>query len=253
MDFLTLYMYTIVAILGICVGSFLNVVISRMPKGESVVFGSSHCPHCKKNLKWYELVPIFSYLFLRGKCSKCKSRISLQYPLIEAINGILWVIIFFKFFLSYETLLAWALVSALLALSVIDAKTREIPFKISVFIAVVALIRLFLNINDWQNLLLGAVSVSSFMLILLLLSGGRAIGGGDVKLMFGAGLYLGLMPTVLSFFIACIIASIIHIIKMIFFKANRDLALGPYLAVGIFVSLLWGQDIINFYMSTLLN
>ncbi len=252
MDFFTLYLYTIIWLLGICVGSFLNVVIYRIPKGESVVGGRSYCPSCKKKLKWYELFPIFSYVFLKGKCKDCKSQISLWYPLTEAINGFMWVLIFLNFGMTYTTVLGWLFASALLSLSIIDAKTREIPFSINIFIGIVGIINLALNFTNWHDYLLGAVSVSAFLLLLLLLSGGRAIGGGDVKLMFFAGLFLGLIPTVLAFFIACIVASIIHLIKMKFFGAKRDLALGPYLSIGLIISFLYGSQIVDFYLSMLL-
>ncbi len=245
-------MYILVWLLGICIGSFLNVVIYRMPKGESVVVGHSYCPKCKKRLKWYELFPIFSYIFLRGKCKDCKNQISLWYPLTEAINGFLFILIFMNFGLSYYTLLSWLFASALLALSIIDAKTREIPFNINIFIGILGIINLALDFAHLQDYLLGAVVVSGFLLLLLLISGGRAIGGGDVKLMFFAGIFLGLLPTVFSFFIACIIASIIHLIRMKFFGAKRDLALGPYLSIGLIISLLYGQIIIDFYFSMLL-
>ncbi len=253
MDFITIYFYFVVFLFGICVGSFLNVLIYRIPKGEDFVVTPSHCMNCGKRLKFYELVPIFSYIFLRGKCSKCKSRVSVQYPLIEGINGLLWVLIYYNFGFSLEALFVSLLTSALLALSIIDEKTKEIPPVFTIFIGILSAVRLFFNLSNWLNLLLGAVCVSLFLLILLLISNGRAIGGGDVKLMAGCGLFLGLESTVLAFFIGCIIGSIVHLIRMRFFGKDRELALGPYLSIGVFLCAIWGESIVNWYLHSLLG
>ncbi len=248
----TFFLYLIVFIFGSCIGSFLNVCIYRIPKGEGVVVGSSHCMQCGKNIKWYELFPILSYVFLRGRCSGCKTRLSPQYPLIEAINGILYLVIFYQFGFSFQTLTAFFLTSALLALSVIDARTKEIPIQFTVFIGILAVINLALNLDNWLNYLLGFAVITGALVLLVFLSGGRAIGGGDVKLMAGCGLYLGIESTLFAFFLGCIIGSIIHVLRMKFSNASRELAMGPYLAIGVFIALLWGEDIINWYFSTLL-
>ncbi len=244
----TFYIYSIVGILGLCIGSFLNVCIYRIPKGEGVVVGSSHCMSCGKNLKWYELIPIFSYILLRGRCSKCNTRISLQYPLIEAVNGVLYMIIFCHFGFTLNTLTAMFLTSALLALSIIDARTKEIPLLFTIFIGVLGVINLILNYENWLNYLLGFIVITAFLMLIVIVSGGSALGGGDVKLMAGCGLYLGLPLVLFAFFFACIIGSVIHIVRMRFFGASRELAMGPYLFVAVFVALLWGNDIINWYL-----
>ncbi len=247
----TLTVYIIVFLFGICFGSFLNVCIYRIPKRESVVVGSSHCMSCNKKLRWYELVPIFSYVFLQGKCSKCKTRISPQYPLIEAVNGILYVLVFYTFGFNYNTIIACFLTSALLALSIIDARTKEIPPQFTIFIGVLAIINLVLNNGNWQDYLLGFGVITALLMLLLFLSGGSAIGGGDVKLMAGCGLYLGLANTLFAFFFACIVGSVIHIIRMRFFGAKRELAMGPYLSIGVFCAMLWGESILTWYFNIL--
>ncbi len=250
-EYIMYAMLALVALLGITIGSFLNVLIIRIPLGEGFVKGRSHCMNCNKDLKWYELIPLFSWLFLRGKCSVCKSKISAQYPLIEAANGLLWAVVFYTFGLTIDALLGCLLVSTLLVLSVIDARTREIPPQTTIFIGVLGLIKLLTNLSDWQNHILGFAVISGILLLLLFLSNGTAIGGGDVKLMAGVGLFLGLAPTVFAFFLGCIIGSVIHLIKMAVVKARRDLAMGPYLAVGTFISLIWGDGIIEWYFNLL--
>jgi leader peptidase (prepilin peptidase)/N-methyltransferase len=143
MDLTMLPIYIFVFLLGICVGSFCNVCILRIPAGESIVTTPSHCMHCGKRLRWYELIPLFSWLALRGRCSGCHSPISVQYPLIEAANGALWLLVYHRFGLTPDTLLGCLFASVLLVASVIDARTRELPPGTTIAVAVLGLLRCF--------------------------------------------------------------------------------------------------------------
>ena len=127
---------------GICVGSFLNVVVFRVPQGESIVKGPSHCMSCGHRLAWYELIPVLSFVLQGGKCRKCGARLSPQYPLVEAANGFAWMAIYLMKGLSWDTLLGFGLVSALIALSLIDARTQEIPASLNIFIACLGVLRI---------------------------------------------------------------------------------------------------------------
>lgn len=247
MDMATVIVYGVVFLFGIVVGSFLNVCILRIPAGESVVTVPSHCMSCGKHLKWYELIPLFSWLALGGRCSGCKARISAQYPLIEAANGILWMLALAAFGWSIDTILGALFLSVLLVIAMIDARTREIPPSTVISVAVLGGLRLVLNLPTWRSALLGAVVVSVPLLIILLLSGGRAIGGGDVKLMAAAGFFLGWKLCLTAFGAACILGAVIHIVRMKFFGAGRELALGPYLAAGCGLCLLWGESFLRWY------
>ena len=203
---------------GICVGSFLNVVAFRLPKGESIVTGPSHCMTCGHRLKWYELIPVLSFVIQGGKCR------------------------------SWDTLIAFGLVSALIALSLIDARTQEIPGGLNIFIACLGVLRIA---TDWHNFLLyliGGAAVSVPLLIILFVTGGAGIGGGDVKLMAAAGLVLGWKNIILAFLLACIFGAVIHPIRMKFFHAGRVLAMGPYLSAGIMVAFLFGDAMISWYL-----
>lgn len=251
MDYVTVVNYILVFLFGVTVGSFLNVCILRIPLGESVVSGSSHCMSCGVKLRRRDLVPLVSWIFLRGRCARCHSPISPQYPLIEAANGLLWMLAFRRFGMSFDTLLGCGMASTLLTASVIDVRTREIPPGTTIAVAVLGILRLLVYRADWASHLLGLVSVSGLLLLVLLLSGGKAIGGGDVKLMAGAGLFLGLWSTLLAFFIGCLIGSIVHLFRMKFRGAGRDLALGPYLSAGILVSMFWGDALLGWYFSFL--
>lgn len=130
----TILLYIIIFLYGIVIGSFLNVCIYRIPKQENIVKIRSHCMNCGYQLKWYDLVPVFSYLCLGGKCRSCKQKISVQYPLIELLNGVFYCIVFAVYGISVEALLYALLASALITLSVIDFRTYEIPVGINLFI-----------------------------------------------------------------------------------------------------------------------
>ncbi len=240
--------YIIIFLFGMMVGSFLNVCILRIPEKESIVTVPSHCMSCGKRLRWYELVPVFSWVALGGKCGKCKSKISAQYPVIEAANGLLWVLISVILgFTGYALLCALA-ASALLALSVIDARTQEIPLGFNIFIALLGAVNLALNLTNWTSYALGLVIISVPLLIILLITGGRGIGGGDVKLMAACGLFLGWKLALLAFGLGCILGAVIHLIRMRVSKAGRVLALGPYLAAGVLIAMLWGERLLSWYL-----
>ncbi len=242
-------LYSLIFLYGIIVGSFLNVVILRVPLNESIVTKRSHCTSCSHVLHWYDLFPLFSYIFLRGRCRYCGAKISAQYPIIEASNGLLWVLMFLICGFSLDTALGCLVVSACLALSVIDARTHEIPFGINVFIAVCGMARLAFNYHDWLEYVLGAVSVSLLLLIIFLVSKGRAIGGGDIKLMAAAGLFLGLRLVIVAFLLGCLYGSVIHIARMKISKKDHVLAMGPYLSAGIVSAMWFGSIIVEWYLS----
>ena len=248
---MNLIIYLPIFLYGIVIGSFLNVCIYRIPLGESISKERSHCMTCGYQLRWYDLVPLFSWLALRGKCRKCKTPISAQYPIIEAVNGVLYILIFAVNGMNMVSVLYCLMASALLALSVIDFRTYEIPFGFNVFIAVLGLIRIGLTLDNWHEFVIGFFAVSVLREIILLASGGRAIGGGDVKLMAAAGLLLGWKLIILAFFIGCILGSVIHIIRMKVSQAEHVLAMGPYLSAGVLIAALWGNQFIDWYFGFL--
>lgn len=243
-----LFLYIIIFLYGLLIGSFLNVCIYRIPRNENIVTTRSHCMHCGTQIKWYDLVPFFSFIILGGKCRKCKTRLSLQYPLVELFNALLYCSIFLVNGFNFVSVIYCLMTSALLVLSIIDFRTYEIPFGINVFIGILGLIRMGLDWTDWVNYVLGFCTVSLFLLLLYFLTKGRGIGGGDIKLMAAAGLVLGWKLILLAFILGCLLGSVLHVIRMKVSKADRVLAFGPYLAMGIFVSMLYGEVFINWYL-----
>ncbi len=246
--FPTILFSMIVFLYGIIIGSFLNVCIYRLPKKENIVTTRSHCMQCGYQLKWYDLIPLFSWLMLGGRCRKCKAKISVQYPVIEALNGVLYLLVFARFGVSIECLLYCLLASALIVLSVIDFRTYEIPFGINVFIAGLGLVRILTDLSNWAEYVIGFFAVSLFLYVIYLLTRGRGIGGGDIKLMAASGLLLGWQCNILAFLLGCIIGSVCHVIRMRVTKAEHVLALGPYLSIGIFLCAMWGRELINWYL-----
>ena len=244
-------LYIFIFLFGICIGSFLNVVIFRVPAGESIVTGPSHCMRCGRRLKWTEMVPIFSFLVLRGRCAGCGEKISPQYPLVEAANGLLWVFLFWRFDLSWQALLACLFVSALLALSVIDARTGEIPLGINLAILVLAAAATALDFSNWPTHVIGLFAVSVPLLLVWIVTKGAGVGGGDIKLLAAAGLLLGWKLLLFAVVAGCIAAVCVHIPRMALKKAGRALAFGPYLSFGMFLALVRGESIINWYLSLL--
>jgi len=250
-----LYIGIIIFLFGITVGSFLNVLIYRIPKKEEFVKTRSHCMSCGYQLEWYDLIPIFSWLSLGGKCRKCKSKISAQYPLIELLNGILWVLSFLFYDFSITTLLYCGLFSSLIALSVIDFRTYEIPVGFNIFILVLGTIRVIFEFigdhNSWPEFIIGLVSVSVPLLLIFYATKGRGIGGGDVKLMGAAGLLLGWKLIVLAFFLGCLLGSVIHLTRMKVSGESHVLAMGPYLSAGIVIAACFGERLISMYFGYL--
>ena len=207
--------------------------------------------NCGYQLKWYDLIPLFSYLFLRGRCRKCGEKISIQYPVIEALNGVLYLIIFAEYGLSVETLLYCLLFSALVTLSVIDFRTYEIPLGINIFILALGLIRIVTDYTNWPQYVIGLFLVSGFLFVIYWVTHGRGIGGGDVKLMAACGLLLGWQLILTGFVAGCIIGSVVHLLRMKLSGEGHVLAMGPYLSVGVMLAVLWGEKFLVWYLSCL--
>lgn len=248
--------YIVAFLFGIVIGSFLNVCIFRIPKEESLSAKRSHCMSCGYQLRWFDLIPLFSWIALRGHCRKCHAKISVQYPIVEAANGIIYVVVLLVKGINIESFIFCFALSALLALAVIDFRTYIIPIGFNVFILGLALIRiiylLLVEGETFGNIvpyMIGLFAVSVPLGILWFITKGKAIGGGDIKLMGAAGLLLGWKSILLAFVLGCMIGSVIHLIRMKVSKAGRVLAMGPYLAAGIAIAILWGEQVIRWYVN----
>jgi len=241
--------FILLFVLGCCVGSFCNVLIYRIPKEEEFVKTPSHCMSCGHELKWFELIPVVSWLLQKGKCRACGVKLSAQYPVVEALNGIMWLLTGILFRGDWLTVALYCVLwSMLMVLSVIDWRTFIIPNGINLVIFLLGVVRLVTDLGNWREYLIGMVSVALVFFLLHLATGGQGLGMGDVKLVAGAGLLLGWPKMLLAVLIGSLGGALIHMARM---KrgADRKLAFGPYLAAGIWLAALVGQPIINGYLS----
>lgn len=239
-------------IFGIIIGSFLNVVIYRLPKHESIVFGPSHCMNCNEKIKSYDLIPILSYLILGGKCRHCHTKISIRYPLIEFFNGLLYVWIFSVYGITLDSVLLMAFTSSLLVIAMIDFDTMDIYDGVLVTILILGVLRLALNFDSFPNAALGGLIVSIPLYIIAMLTQG--IGGGDVKLMAVAGFFLGVKATVVGTFIGILTGGFWGIILLTLFKKEGKamIPFGPFLCLGMFLASLYGTQIANWYLGLMI-
>lgn len=239
------------ALFGLVVGSFLNVVICRLPKGESVVSPASRCPACGTPIRWYDNVPVLGYLFLGGKCRVCKARISVEYPLVELGNGLLYGTLGWRFGLAPELPVYMALTSALLAATMIDLHHQILPDRITLPGIVLGLLAsATLLPSGFLPALAGALLGGGLFFLIALVSRG-GMGGGDIKLIAMIGAFLGWQAVLLTTFLAATVGGLVGVVLMLFFGKGRKFAVpfGPFLSAGAVVCLLWGNRMIDWYLS----
>lgn len=234
---------------GIVFGSFFNVVGLRVPKKESIVSPPSHCTVCSRNLGILDLVPIFSFLFLGGKCRKCKSKISIIYPSMEFLTGALFAFSYYALGFSMELIVALLFISLLMIITVSDIAYMLIPDKVLLPFAIVLFgLRLFVPLSPWWDSLLGAVVGFSVLYVIAVVSKG-GMGGGDIKLFFVIGLVLGTVNTLLTLFLAALIGSVIGLIILKRSGKGRKtpVPFGPSIAIAAVLAYFWGADFVVWY------
>ena len=240
--------FVMLALFGLCVGSFLNVLIYRIPKGEEFVKTPSHCMSCGHKLSWYENIPVFSWMLQGGKCRHCGVKLSAQYPIVEIMNGAMWLLTGVIYRGDWLTVALYCgLFSMLLVLTVIDWRTFTIPNGVNLTIFILGLVRLVTDLDNWLLYVIGMVSVSLVFLLLYALTGGNGLGMGDIKLVGAAGLLLGWQNMLLAVLVGSVSGAVIHSIRMRGGE-GRKLAFGPYLAAGIWLAALAGGPIIAAYL-----
>lgn len=247
-----------ITIFGLLIGSFLNVCIYRIPREESISFPPSHCTSCNEKIKWYDLFPVISYMFLKGKCRHCGSKISIRYPLIEALNGILYLMLYLQFGLTLKILGFMFLVSLLIVVSLIDLDTTDVYFKTSltgyIGSAVFIVFNYFMAADkNFLNNVYGAVLGGGFILIIYLLTRGKGMGLGDAEICAYCGAFLGLKLTVVMLFFSVVFGGIIGVLLILFkIKSRKDyIPFGPYIALGTLTAIFFGNSIIVWYLGGL--
>lgn len=245
----------VVFLLGAIVGSFLNVCIYRLPQDQSVVSPGSRCGSCGAAVRWFDNLPILSWLILRGRCRSCKASFSIRYPLIELLNGLLWLAVLLRFGASPTALVYALLISALVVVTFIDFDHQIIPDEISLGgILLGFLISFFLPMPGWTASLLGILlgwgSLALVFYAYLWLTGREGMGGGDAKLLAMLGAFLGWQAVPFIIFVSSLLGSVLGLTVMAIKGKDRHLAIpfGPYLALGGLLYIFYGPQLINWYL-----
>ncbi|MBE6022429.1 MAG: prepilin peptidase [Cellulosilyticum sp.] len=253
--------WIIIALLGITVGSFLNVCIDRIPVGESIIYPRSHCMSCGHILGALELIPILSYLGLKGRCKKCQHKIVGRSIGVEAITGVGFVGIYSYYGRSMEMLIMWTFFAVTLILTIIDWKKMLLPtcvIKWGLIIGMVEKLFQVIELGHWQNMilsLLGAIVGYGIFAILYSVSKRvlkkEGLGYGDVRLVGLIGFFVGVQNLFMAIFIAALLASIYGAFLLKKKRLSEPYPFGPFLSIGSYTSLLWGTQIMNWYIGQL--
>ncbi len=260
------FLSTVLFFFGLSIGSFLNVLIYRVPRKESLASPPSHCPYCGKKILFYDNIPLISFILLKGKCRFCGEKISLRYPLVELFTALLFLFSFYLFGFSLKLVSALFFLSVLLALSLIDLETFLIPNRIiipSIAVSVLLLAFSFLGFpflpllsSSPLSSFLGAILSGGIIYLIVTLSpfffGKEGMGFGDIKLAVFIGLYLGYYVVVALFF-AFLLGGVVGVVLIYFQKKGRrdEIPFGPFLALGAFFSLFLAQPLAHWYLGLL--
>ncbi|MEI6498695.1 MAG: prepilin peptidase [bacterium] len=241
-------------ILGLIIGSFLNVVILRMDDLKTIVTGRSHCQSCQKNLRWIDLIPLISFAILRGKCRYCGGKISLQYPLVELVTGIMYTLIFVVFGFSLATLFYILIFSLLMVVAVYDIKTQYVPETLVWIILLLSLFGGFVGHFDIIKMFFGVLIGGGLLASLVLISKEKWMGAGDIKIGIILGLLTGLERSIVAVFIAFLLGSIVGLIYIYIAKKTIKAALpfAPFLIFATLVAVIWGNNIVNWYLGQII-
>ncbi|HXH10513.1 MAG TPA: prepilin peptidase [Alphaproteobacteria bacterium] len=238
---------------GLIIGSFSNVVIYRLPKGKSIISPGSHCPSCSMPIYPWDNIPLFSYLLLRGRCRQCGEPISLRYPCVEFLSGVLYILLWYKFDLSLQLIVYAILTSSLLVIAFIDFDHKIIPNSITLPGILVGF-----GLSFWAlpisplNSLIGLFAGGSFFYLVALISKG-GMGGGDIKLIAMIGAFLGWQGVFFTILVGALAGSVVGLGLMSLGKKGRKdkVPFGPFLALGAIVYILAGDNLISWYLQLL--
>ncbi len=245
---------SLVFLFGLCVGSFLNVLIDRLPKGESVLWTRSHCDYCGKRLRWFELIPVVSYVVQAGRCLRCGKHLSIQYPLVELISGVGLLSVFSLSPSLLLTVSASLFYSSLLVIFVSDLKYHIIPDSMVMTGVIAVVLRFFFmpyTIHRIPYTLLPALGASVFFLLLFLLTRGRGMGLGDVKLGFLLGFFLGYPLIVFALYLAFLTGAAVGVILILSGRKTlkSKIAFGPFMITGTALALLFERQWVSLWKS----
>lgn len=243
--------YAVTLVLGLCIGSFLNVIIFRTHKATSPWRGRSKCMQCGQKIHWYDNIPLLSFVWLRGKCRSCSKSLSWQYPLVEVGTAIFFLLVTWRFGFTWWAVGAWVVTSVMIAIAVYDARWSLLPDSFSIALAIAGCVFALLSGVPPVTLVLGAVAGAGFFGAQYLASRGRWVGSGDILLGGALGILLGWRMLGLSLFLAYLIGAAVASVLLLLRrqKGNSAMAFGPYLVLGGFIAWLWGEQLVNWYFN----
>ncbi|HVN71693.1 MAG TPA: prepilin peptidase [Desulfomonilia bacterium] len=250
-------MVFIVALFGLFIGSFLNVCIHRIQRDESIVWPGSHCPKCGKALLPWDNIPVISYLILRGRCRYCSEPISVRYPVVELLSALLAVSLLYRFGATIAFLIYYSWACVLLIITFIDLDIQIIPDSLSVGGLVAGLIAVYWLPVSYKDALIGLVLGGGLLMAIIyvyyFLTKKEGMGGGDVKLLAMIGVFTGWQGVLFTVFMSSLMGTMVGIPYGLIKKGTLKAAIpfGPFLALGAFIYVLWGQYIIDWYFGFL--
>lgn len=246
-------------ILGATIGSFLNVCIYRIPREKSIVFPSSACTACGKKLTPIELIPLLSFILQKGRCKGCSVKVSGRYFLVELLVGLMFLAFYSRYSLSFEFFLFSVLSCILTVASFIDLEFMIIPNRLIIVGTAIVLPFVFFGahiemLDAFLGMILGGGFLAVVSLASLLILKKEGMGGGDIKMMAMAGLYLGLELTIVSFVVSIYLAAILIVVLFALKKLKRGdyIPFGPFLSIGVVISALMGDILLNLYLQLFL-
>ncbi len=243
--------------LGLLIGSFLNVCIYRIPRGESIAYPPSHCTSCGSDIKAYDLIPVISWIFLRGKCRNCDQKISMRYALVELATAILFLLTYFQYGLSIFLLRFLILIPFLIVIAMIDYDTMDVYTNTTWIALAVGIVLLGVNfylklpiVTYVYGALLGAGIIIFIILSSKLILGTEGMGWGDAEICGLCGLFLGFKLTLLTMFFSFIIGGVVGVYLLRFKKKNgrSEMPFGPSIIMATFLVIIWGEKILNWYL-----
>lgn len=250
------FYYFLFFILGSAVGSFLNVVIDRVPAGKTIL-GRSYCDRCRRTLSIFDLIPILSFFVLGGRCRKCKKPVSRQYPTVEGLTGILFVVVFWKVasggnFNLIPLLFMFFISSIMVVVSAVDFKFSLIPTSMVFAASFVALFfdYFFKSSQEFSGFVIGAFCLAAFFGLIVFFTHGKGMGEGDIILAFLMGMVLGIRDGTVAVFLAFLTGATMAILLILFGRKRfgQTIPFAPFLVLGFFISFLFAGPIINFYL-----
>lgn len=249
-------MFFFVFVLGTILGSFFNVCIYRIPEEKSIAYPPSHCGKCNTNLKVLDLIPILSWVFLKGKCRYCRQKISIQYPLVECITGIVFSLIYLKFGFGIDFIKYIFLMSILIISAVIDLKTQYVFFSVSL-VGIIggilfSMIDIFISKDIFGFLLTVSIPLIILGLLIFITRKFEGMGMGDLEIFILISLYVSSKVIVVTLFLSIILGGIVAAIMYLKGYRKKHIAFVPYIAIGTFIAILFGEDIFKWYLSIIM-